>query len=59
MVDYSKLYKTRAEEARNTFFTNKVLNVMNTISPDTVDFTSVCTFKHTIKLAEFSPFLKA
>jgi len=27
--------------------------------PDTVDFTSLCTFKHTIKLADLSPFLKA
>jgi len=54
-----KLYKTRAEGARNTFFTNRVVNVWNAISPDTVHFTSLCTFKHTIKLADFSPFLKA
>jgi len=54
-----KLYKTRAEGARNTFFTNGVVNVWNAISPDTVDFTSLCTFKHTIKFADFSPFLKA
>jgi len=54
-----KLYKTRAEGARNTFFTNRVFNVWNAISPDIVDFTSLCTFKRTIKLADFSPFLKA
>jgi len=54
-----KLYKTRAEGARNTFVTNRVVNVWNAISPDIVDFTSLCTFKHTIKLADFSPFLKA
>jgi len=48
-----KLYKTRAEGGRNTFFTNRVINVWNAISPDTVDFTSLCTFKHTIKLADF------
>jgi len=53
-----KFYETRAEGARNTFFTNRprVINVWNAISPD---FTSLCTYKHTIKLAEFSPFLKA
>jgi len=54
-----KLYKTRADEARNSFFTNRVLNVWNAVSPDIVDFTSLCTFKHTIKLADFSFFLKA
>jgi len=54
-----KLYETRAEGTRNTFFTNRVAKVWNTISSDTVDFTSLCTFKHTIKLADFSPFLKA
>jgi len=54
-----KLYKTRAEGARNNFFTNRVVNVWNATSPDTVYFTSLCTFKHTIKLADFSSFLKA
>jgi len=54
-----KLYKTRAERARNTLFTNGVVNVWNAISPDIVDFTSLCTFKHTIELADFSPFLNA
>jgi len=39
-----KLYKTRAVGARNTFFTNRVIHVWNAISPDTVDFTSLCTF---------------
>jgi len=48
-----KLYKTRAKGAGNTFSTNRVVNVWNAISPDTVDFTSLCTFKHTIKLADF------
>jgi len=43
-----KLYKTRAEGARNAFFTNRVINVWNALSPDTVDFTSLFTFKHTI-----------
>jgi len=55
----SNCIKTKAEGARNTFFTNGVVNVWNAISPDSVDFTSLCTFKHTIKLADFSPFLKA
>jgi len=54
-----KLYKTRADGARNTFLTNRVVNVWNAISPDTIDFTSLCTFKHAITLADFSPFLKA
>jgi len=54
-----KLYKTRAEGARYTFFTNRVVNVWNAISPETVDVTSLCTFKHTIKLTDFLPFLKA
>ena len=31
-----KLYKTRAKGARNTFFTSRVINVWNGISPDTV-----------------------
>jgi len=53
-----KLYKTRAEGARYAFFTNRVINVWNAISPNNVYLTSLCTFKHTIKLAEFSPFLK-
>ena len=54
-----KLYKTRAKGARNSFFTTRVINVWNSISPDTVDFNSLCTFKRTIKLDDFSPFLKA
>ena len=54
-----KLYKTRAKGARNSFFTTRVINVWNSISPDTVDFNSFCTFKRTIKLDDFSPFLKA
>jgi len=49
-----KLYKTRAEGARNTFFNNTVINVWNAISPDTIDFTSLCTFKHTIKCVVFA-----
>jgi len=52
-----KLYTTRAEGERNTFLTNRVINVWNAISPDTVDFTSLSTVKHTVS-AEFSPFLK-
>jgi len=54
-----KLHKTRAEGAKNTFFTNRVVNVWNAISPDNVDFTSLRTFKHTIKLADCSPLLEA
>jgi hypothetical protein len=54
-----KLYKTRAEGTRNTFFTTRVINVWNALSPDTVDFNSLRTFKHTITSSDFSPFLKA
>jgi hypothetical protein len=54
-----KLYKTRAKGARNSFFTTRVINVWNGISPDTVEFYSLCTFKRTIKLDDFSLFLKA
>jgi len=38
---------------------NRVVNFWDAMSPNTVDFTSLCTFKHTIKLADCSPFLKA
>jgi len=48
-----KLYKTRAEGARNTLFTNRVVNIWNAISLDIVDFTFSCTFQHPIKLADF------
>ena len=54
-----KLFKTRAEGTRSTFFTTRVINVWNAISPDTVDFNSLRTFKHTITSSDFSPFLKA
>ena len=54
-----KLYKPRGDGARNIFFSNRVISVWNYLPPDTVDFTSLCSFKRTIKLVNFSVFLKA
>jgi len=48
-----ELYKTRAEGAWNAFFTNRAVNVWNAISPDTVDFTSLCTFKTQLSVLIF------
>ena len=54
-----KLYKTRGDGARNNFFCNRIINVWNNLPTDTVDFTSLCSFKRSIKQADFSDYLKA
>ena len=40
------------------FFSQRVINVWNCLSTETVDFRSLRSFKRTIKLADFSSFLK-
>ena len=54
-----KLYKPRGDGARNNFFSNRIINAWNNLSPDIIDYTSLCTFKRTVKLENFSAFLKA
>ena len=54
-----KLYKPRGDGARNSFFCNRIINVWNKLPTNVVDFTSLCTFKRTIKLVNFSAELKA
>jgi len=54
-----KLSKTYcASTVRYWFFTQRVVNVWNNLPQDIVDFTSIVSFKRTIKLVDFSAYLK-
>jgi len=41
-----------------SFFSQRIINVWNSLSSDTVDFGTLRSFKRTIKLVDFSQFLK-
>ena len=43
---------------RYWFFTQRVINVWNNLPQDIVDFTSITSFQRTIKLVNFSAYLK-
>ena len=53
-----KLYKKRCTmRIRSTLFSRRVVNVWNNL-PARVDFKSLSSFKRTVKLVDFSKFLK-
>ena len=53
-----KLYEKRCTmRVRSTFFSERVVNVWNNL-PASVDFKSLSSFKRTVKLVDFSKFLK-
>jgi len=53
-----KLFKEHSHvNTRKFFFSQRVINVWNSLSTETVDFSSLRSFKRTIKLSNFS-FLK-
>ena len=53
-----KLYKKRNRNSiRSAFFTERVINVWNSLPGDTVDFSSITAFKRTIELVNHSAFL--
>ena len=47
-----KLYKVRRSSTGAIFFAWRVINVWNSL-PDTVSFTSLSTFKRSIKMGDF------
>ena len=54
-----KLFKEHSHvNTRKSFFSQRVINVSNSMSFETVDFRTLRSFKKTIKLADFSSFLK-
>ena len=54
-----KLFQQRSDGLRSTFFSQRVVTMWNAMPPDVVDFTTVKSFKRTIKSIDFSVFLKA
>jgi len=44
--------------SRFNFFTKRIVNLWNTLPPDIVNFNSLSSFKRSIKLVNFSGFLK-
>ena len=53
-----KLYKQRCTaNVRVNFFASRVVNVCNSL-PDSVSFVSLCTFKRSLMVVDFSKFLK-
>ena len=54
-----KLFKCHSDvNVRKSFFSQRIINVWNSLSSDTVDFGTLRSFKRTIKLVDFSQFLK-
>ena len=55
---YYKLYKPRCTaNVRVNFFASRIVNVWNSL-PDFVSFVSLCTFKRSLMVVDFSKFLK-
>jgi len=53
-----KLFKRQCTSTvRSTFFTERTVNIWNSLPSDTVDFSSLTAFKRTIKCVDFSDFL--
>ena len=53
-----KLFKKYSDiRVRSAFFSERVVNVWNSLPPNTVDFTSLVTFNRTISHVDFSAFL--
>ena len=54
-----KLFKCHSDvNVRKSFFSQRITNVWNSLSSDTVNFGTLRSFKRTIKLVDFSQFLK-
>ena len=54
-----KLYRQRGDiSVRENFFSQRVVNIWNSLSEKTVDFTSLTSFTRTIKLINFRKYLK-
>ena len=54
-----KLFKKYSDvNARKSFFSQRIINVWNSIPSDTVDFSTLRSFKRTVKVVNFSQFLK-
>lgn len=45
--------------ARARFFTHRIVNIWNHLPAEKIDFTSLSAFSRTVKLIDFSPYLKA
>jgi len=55
---YFKLFKCHSDvNVRKSFFSQRIINVWNSLSSDTVDFGTLRSFKRTIKLVDFHNFL--
>jgi len=52
-----KLFKAHNTKTRQAFFSQRVINIWNEL-PETVDFSSLWSFKRTVKLVDFTSFLK-
>ena len=53
-----KLFKQRCSGGpRNNFFTNRIVNIWNSLPYDTVDFSSLNAFKRSIENVDFSAFV--
>ena len=53
------MYKRASRQAKNSIVYKKnIVNVWNSLSSDTVDFGTLRSFNRTIKLTDFSSFLK-
>jgi len=53
-----KLYKKRSSAVvRQKFFSERIVNIWNNL-PDTVDFSFLASFSHTVKRVAFSNYLR-
>ena len=54
-----KLFKEHSSvNARKSFFSQRIINVWNNLPSDIVDFSTLCSFKRTVKVVDLSPYLK-
>ena len=54
-----KLFKQRSNtRVRSSFFTERVINIWNSLPPDTVNFSSLSAFKRSLQLVNFDEFLQ-
>ena len=54
-----KLFKEYSDiNARKSFFSQRIINVWNSLPSDIVDFSTLRSFKRTVKVVNLSPFLK-
>jgi len=54
-----KLFKQRSNtRVRSSFFTERVINILNSLPSDTVNFSSLGAFKRSLQLVNFDKFLR-